>query len=87
MKEKYNTIKMTSEEKLHAQINFDKLSINVDTAEFDLKQMKKSIALNLPIRDAEEQVKMKEKELFTIKSQKKMYQFRIRTGMIKHPVQ
>ena len=87
MKEKYDTIKMTEEEKLQAQLNFDKLSINVDTGEFDLKQMKKSIELSLPLRDAQEQMKMKEEELKVTKSQKKMYQFRIRTGTKKVPIQ
>lgn len=87
MKEKYNIVKLTEEEKLQSQLNFDKLSINADTMEFDLKQMEKSIKLNLPIRDALEQVKIKEKELFTTKSQKKMYQFRIRTGTKKVPTQ
>ena len=88
-KEKYTEEPLNDDEKIQSQLNVDSLTSNIETAKFDLNQMDKQLAIQLPQRQAaagaKEAIDKKKLELKRFEDQFKMYQLRVRTGKKKVP--
>ena len=72
-KQKTEKIKLTDEEYTAAIFNRDQTEMKLAVDEFNLRQAKRSLKLNLPQRAAEQDIKQKEEEVKRSKFNKKYF--------------
>ncbi len=72
-KQKMIKVKLTDDEYKSILLQRDINIMNLATAEFNLKQAKKSIELGLPLRQAKTQLEQQREELSKIKLNQKYY--------------
>jgi len=79
-KNDYKEVSLEEKEKKQIGYNVDEIGLNIETAEFNIKQLNKAIKLGLPLREAHARIDQMEDELKKMKFQQKRYQRMARTG-------
>ena len=80
-------VPLTDEEFKFAVLSKDENEMQLAVAEFNIKQGKRSIELNLPARAAARDIAQKEEELQRVKLNKKFFDKLVRNKFREEPVQ
>ena len=82
-----NKVPLTDEEFKFAVLSRDENEMQLAVSEFNIKQSKRSIELNLPMRAAARDLAQKEEEITKVKLNKKYFDKLVRDKFREEPVQ